>query len=84
MACEKCGPSGDVGTYIARCRECKQITGATVDEPERTKDCAKDVREFVAHGSTVERVTVCYVRHSAGDSWGCRCPKAKRAKVASR
>jgi hypothetical protein len=59
------------GCYIGRCK-CGAIVAACVDTPDRKKETAKDVAEFISDGLTVERMSVEDVR--AGD-WKCKCPK---------
>jgi len=69
--------------YIGRA-PCGCIRMATIDEPHRAKENAKEIAAVLRLGWTVERVTAGYVR----EHWGpgceqCNPPPKKRAKKAS-
>ena len=57
-------------SYIATCRSCGEVYGATVDDPEYPKDTACIVAEWIKEGGIVERVESKEVRKRFSS---CRC-----------
>lgn len=62
--------------YIGQRPMCKAIIMATVDEPRRKKDVARDVAEAIRCGDVIEHVTVAFVQTTG--NWGhCHCRDKK-------
>lgn len=62
--------------YVARCKKCRAVTGAAVDDPRYPKDTAQAVARFIESGRYIERVIQSSVTLSGDD---CKCQPEKRA-----
>jgi hypothetical protein len=62
-------------SYIGRC-ECGEMVAAIVDNPERSREVAKQVSDWIRDGLTIERVTHDVVRSSFSH---CRCAEKEQA-----
>lgn len=71
--------------YAGYCKECGRMVAAVVDDPNRPRDVAKSVAEFMRGGVRIERLTCQAVREAAWmctDDCACRhCVKRRRART---
>lgn len=64
---------------------CGCMRAATVDDPDRKKDVARDVRDFIKGGCHIERVLgevprvrLCFAQHDPDCPHPNKCPEAKK------
>lgn len=66
-------------SYIGRCK-CGEMVTAVVDNPERPREVARLVGNWLRDGLTIERVTHDVVRSSFSH---CRCAEQEKADKAA-